>query len=104
VKPAAKKEDEDGEEKAKKEANPLDTLPPSPFDLYSFKTFFVNNKDRRGEGMKFFFDNYDKNGYCIYFIHYDKYAGEGEVLHVTVNMMNGFLQRIDHFRKHTLAM
>jgi len=44
---AEKKEaagDDDEEEKpAKKEANPLDVLPPTPFDLYAFKTFFVNH-------------------------------------------------------------
>jgi len=71
VKKVAHEEGEEEEEKpAKKEANPLDVLPPSPFDLYSFKTFFVNNKDKKGDGMKFFFENYDKEGYSVYFIHY----------------------------------
>lgn len=88
----------------KKEENPLDVLPPSPFDLYNFKTLFVNSPDRRGEGMKFFFDNYDPEGYTIYFIHYDKYEGEGQVTYQTANLLNGFLQRIDHFRKHAFAM
>jgi len=70
-KKAAHTEDGEEEEKpVKKEANPLDILPPTPFDLYSFKTFFVNNKDKRGDGMKFFFENYDREGYCVYFIHY----------------------------------
>jgi len=54
--------------------------------------------------MKFFFDNYDREGYSIFFIHYDMYEGEGKVLFQTANMLNGFLQRIDHFRKHTFAM
>jgi elongation factor 1-gamma len=101
---AAAKDDGDDEEKpVKKEANPLDVLPPSPFDLFSFKTFFVNHPDRRGDGMKFFFENYDKLGYCIYFLHYEMYEGEGQVIFQTANMLNGFLQRIDHFRKHTFA-
>jgi len=64
--------DDDEEKPAKKEANPLDVLPPTPFDLFAFKTFIVNHPDRKGEGMKFFFENYDKNGYSIYFVHYDK--------------------------------
>jgi len=54
--------------------------------------------------MKAFFEQYDKAGYSIYFVHYDKYEGEGVVLYQTANMLNGFLQRIDHFRKHALAM
>jgi len=93
AKPAAQKkpaDDEEGETK-KKEANPLDVLPPTSFDLFAFKTFFVNHKDKRGEGMKFFFENYDREGYSIYFVHYDKYEGEGVVLYQTSNMMNGFL-------------
>jgi len=104
--PAKKAVNEDGDEEKpeKKEVNPLDVLPPTTFDLYSFKTFFVNHQDKRGEGMKFFFENYDKEGYCIYFVHYDKYEGEGISIPHTANMLNGFLQRIDHFRKHTFAM
>jgi elongation factor 1-gamma len=78
-------------------------LPPTTFDLFAFKTFFVNHADKRGEGMKFFFENYDKEGYSIYFVHYDKYEGECQVLYQTANMLGGFLQRIDHFRKHTFA-
>jgi len=40
----------------------------------------------------------------VYFVHYEKYEGEGKVLYQTANLLNGFLQRIDHFRKHTFAM
>jgi len=95
--------DDEEEAPKKKEANPLDVLPPTLFDLYAFKTFFVNSKDRSGEGMKFFFENYDREGYSIFFVHYEMYEGEGVTLPHTQNMLNGFLQRIDHFRKHVLA-
>jgi len=102
----AKKEggDDDEEKPKKKEVNPLDILPPTTFDLYAFKTYFVNHADRRGEGMKFFFDNYDRAGYSIYFVHYEKAEGEGKVGYVFLNFLNGFLQRIDNFRKHTFSM
>jgi len=76
----AKKEETD-EKPAKKEENPLDALPPTTFNLYDFKTFFVNTPDRRGLGMKTFFEQYDKEGYSIYFLHYEKYEGEGQVLY-----------------------
>ena len=76
---------------AKKDGNPLDELPPTKFDLYSFKTFFVNEPDKRGKGMQFFFDNYDREGYCIYFLHYEKYEGEGQVQYQFANLLNGFL-------------
>jgi len=88
----------------KKETDPLDELPPSPFDLPTFKTYFVNLPDKRGEGMDHFFANYDREGYSLYYAKYDKYEGEGVVLYQTSNLMNGFLQRIDSFRRHTFAM
>jgi elongation factor 1-gamma len=87
----AKKED-DGEEKkvAPKEKNPLDALPPSKFVLPDFKFYFVNLPNRR-EGMARFYETYDPEGYTIYFVHYEKYEGEGKVLYQTSNLMNGFL-------------
>jgi elongation factor 1-gamma len=90
-KPAQKPKDDGGELPKKKEENPLDLLPPSKFVLPDFKTYFVNLADKRGEGMKHFFENYDPEGYCIYYAKYDKYEGEGTVLYQTSNLMNGFL-------------
>jgi len=79
------------EAKEKKEENPLDQLPPSSFNMFDFKTFFVNHPDKRGEGMKAFFEQFDKEGYSIYELDYELYEGEGTVLYQTVNLMNGFL-------------
>ena len=98
-----KKEDDEGHEEKKKEKNPLDNLPPSKFVLPDFKNIFVNSKDKKGEGMKLFWDCYDPEGYCLYFAHYEKYEGEGVVLYQTSNLMNGFLQRLDSFRNHVYA-
>lgn len=106
-KPQAAAKKDDDEPKEKKDVDPLDELDktnPSKLNLYDFKTFFVNHQDKKGEGLKFFFDNYVPEDYTIYFVEYEKYPGEGEVLYQTLNLMNGFLQRIDHFRKHVLAM
>ena len=91
-------------EEKKKEGDPLDELAPSTFVLNDFKDFFLNCGDKAGAGMKHFFEKYDNAGYCIYFVHYDKVEGEGDKLFLMQNMMNGFLQRIDHFRKHTFSM
>ena len=103
----AKKEEpkkkEEKTEEPKKEVNPLDALPPSKFDLNAFKDFFLNIADKEGEGMTKFWQDYDAEGYSIWYLQYEKYEGEGEKLYMTNNLCNGFLQRIDHFRKHVFA-
>jgi elongation factor 1-gamma len=111
VKPAAKpapKENDDDDEVEKKPAgkNPLDNLPPSKFVLPEFKTYFVNLGDKKEpEGIPHFFENYDPEGYSLWFSHYDKYDGEGVLLYQTSNLMNGFLQRMDDkFRNYCFAM
>jgi len=94
-KPQAKKEtgkeEEDEDKPKKKEENPLDKLPPTTFNLYDFKTFFVNVPDKKGEGMKRFMEEYDREGYSVWFLDYEMYEGEGKVLYQTANLLNGFL-------------
>ena len=46
---------------------------------------------------------YIPEDYTFWFFHYDKYGDEGKVQYKTENLMKGFLQRFDHFRKHALA-
>jgi len=98
-----KNDDEDDEPVVKSEKSALDSLPPSSFNLFDFKTFYVNAPDKH-EALKFFFDNFDSQGYSLYWVHYQKYAGEGTVLFTTNNMKNGFLQRLDHFRKYAFGV
>ena len=86
-----------------KAKNPLDALPESPWNFFDFKTLMVNHKDKAGGGMEALKEQFDPEGYCFWFFHYDKYGSEGQVLYKTENLMKGFLQRFDHFRKHCLA-
>jgi elongation factor 1-gamma len=106
VEKAAAVADDDEEAPVPKKGNPLDALPPSHFVLPDFKTYFVNLGEKKAtEGMDHFFQNYDPEGYTIYFVHYDKYDGEGVVLYQTSNLMNGFLQRMDEkFRNYSFSM
>jgi elongation factor 1-gamma len=94
---------EEAPPKEEKKINPLDALPPSPWNFFDFKTLMVNHKDKAGGGMEALKEQFDPAGYSFWFFHYDKYKGEGEVLYKTENLMKGFLQRFDHFRKHCLA-
>ena len=47
---AAKPKKEAAADEPKKDVNPLDALPPTTFDLFNFKTYYVNVPDKRGEG------------------------------------------------------
>jgi len=102
-KPKKDDDDEDDEPKEKKEKNPLDSLPPSTFNLFDFKTLFVNAKDK-SEAVKFFFDNFDKNGYSVYWVRYIKDETTGKVLFLTNNLMKSAIQKLDDMRKYAFAV
>ena len=61
--------------------------------MFNFKTFFVNHKDKSGEAVDKMLKIYDQAGYSVWFLNYEKYKGEGEVLFKTENLCKGFLQR-----------
>lgn len=106
-KPAEKKpkkeEKEEEEPKQEKAKNPLDELPPTPFNLFDFKTLYVNATDKK-EACKFLWENFDKNGFSLWHITYEKAEGEGKILFQTCNLYNGFLQRLEHFRKYAFGV
>src|SRR5689334_21550358 len=80
--PKEKKEkdaEEDEPVEKKEEKNPLDGLPASKFNLFDFKTLYVNAKDKT-DALKFFWENFDNEGYSIYNVLYEKAEGEGKVL------------------------
>jgi elongation factor 1-gamma len=104
TKVASKPKADDGEDApAKKPKSALETLPPTEFDLFNFKTFMVNVPDKKGEGIDELKKLMDKEGFSIWFLHYEMYKDEGTVLFKTENMCKGFLQRFDDFRKWCLA-
>jgi len=76
-----KSKDDSGDEepKEKSEKNHLDSLPPSTFNLFDFKTLFVNAPNKN-DALDFFWKNYDNAGYSIYFVTYIKAEGEGKIL------------------------
>ena len=80
------------EEPKKKEEKPKDnvaSLPPSDFDLYSFKTFYTNHKDQGKTGVDEMYKMIDWKGWAFWKFEYDIYEGEGAQEHVANNLMNG---------------
>lgn len=104
-KKVAKKEVADDEEDAapKKKVDPLDALPPTHFNLYDFKTLYVNHPDKKGEAIEELLRQFDNDGWAFWYLQYEKFGSEGEVLFKTINLCNGFLQRFEDFRKNSFA-
>jgi elongation factor 1-gamma len=67
---------------APKEQSWEDKLPPlkEGFDLQEFKTLVVNAADKH-EAFQQLWNNWDDQAMSFFFVHYDKYEGEGVVLH-----------------------
>lgn len=86
-----------------KKKDNVESLPPSPFVIYDFKTFFVNHPDKKGAAVDEMYKMIDWDGWSFWFFHYEKYTGEGEKLHVTNNLMSGFLSRAEHVNKYCFA-
>ncbi|KAK6589579.1 elongation factor EF1-gamma (glutathione S-transferase family) [Cryptosporidium xiaoi] len=93
------------EDKAKKKENPLDSLPPSSMSLDEWKRVYSNTKDLRGVAMPWLEKNFDPNGYCFYYMKYNKLPDELDVAFRASNMVGGFLQRLDNnFRKYSFGV
>ncbi len=63
----------------------------------------MNHPDKGGDGVDELLKLIDRQGYTMYFWQYEKYKGEGEVIYKFENLLQGFLQRFDSFRKHAFA-
>ena len=101
--PKPKKDDGEAGADDKPAKNPLDALPPTSFDLFNFKTYFVNVPDKRGEGHTRFMNEVDREGYTWWWLHYEKFGEEGKVEYKFQNLLEGFMQRLDNFRKHAFG-
>lgn len=102
--PKKEKKDDDEDDAPKKKAkSALELLPETKFDLFNFKTFFVNEPDRYGKGIDQLKEEFDKEGWSIWFLHYEMYGDEGKKLYHTENLADGFLQRFEDFRKWSFA-
>ena len=83
--------------------NNTDLLPPTTFNLYDFKTLYVNHPDKKGKGVDTWYEMCDWNGWSFWFLHYDIYEGEGDKFHVANNLLGGFLSRAEAVSKMAFA-
>ena len=86
-----------------KKKDNVESLPPSSFDIYDFKTFYINHPDKKGAGIDETYKMLDWEGFSFWFLHYEKYKSEGKLLHVTNNLLGGFLSRAEHTTRYTFG-
>jgi len=91
------------EEKPVKVLDNVESLPPSQFDLFTFKTLYVNHPDKKGEGMEEWYKQMDWEGWSFWRLEYDIYEGEGAKEHITKNLLGGFINRAEHTSKYTFG-
>lgn len=58
-----------------------------------------SNEDTRTKAIPWFWENYDAEGYSIWFGEY-KYNDECKKTFMTANLLGGFIQRLDKLRKY----
>jgi elongation factor 1-gamma len=97
-KPAEDEEEDEFADKTEKKKNPLDSLPPTTFDLDGWKRAY-SNTDTRTEAIPYFWTNFDKQGWSIWFGDY-KYNNECQKVFMTANLLGGFIQRLEKLRKY----
>ena len=87
----------------KKENNPLDSLPPSKFDLEKFKKDFINNSNKE-DAMAEFWKDYDPSGYSIWQIEYNNDPSECITLFRTVIIKGDILLQLQYFKKYCFGV
>ena len=86
-----------------KKKDNVESLPPTDFNVYDFKTFYVNHADKKGAAVDEWYKMLDWEGWSFWRLEYDIYEGEGEKLHICNNLMTGFLSRAEHTSKYTFG-
>lgn len=97
---------QEGEKKKEKKEKPKERFAPTKFILDDFKMKITNSKttEAKVESMKWFWENFDAEGWSLWHIKYDVYEDEGAKCHMMENMLEGFMQRADFMRKLTYAV
>lgn len=85
------------------ENNILDLLPESKFDLDKFKIEFLKNNNKKN-GMKYFWKNYDPDGYSLWFIEYNNDINECITLFRTCIIKGNILEQLKYFKKYCFGV
>jgi elongation factor 1-gamma len=102
-KKAAPKKEAPKKEKPKTLKDIFNALPKSKLNLDAWKKIYSNTKDKKSV-MQQFYDMYEpeKAGWSLYNIRYN-YNDDNTILWKTSNLVNGFVERCDSFRKFAMG-
>lgn len=95
-----KKVEKDDEEEP---AKPKFTPPASTFNLHNFKTFYVNETDKK-KAVDFLVENFDANAYSVYELKYDKHHSEGKELLMTSNLLRNHIENAEASHKYSFGI
>jgi len=95
-------DEEEGEPEAPKKTNPLDLLPKSTLVLDEWKRKYMNTDDTRGVSVPWLFENFDANGYCLYWCDYIL-VEPFKFLFNAANLIGGFFQRLETLHKYAFG-
>ena len=85
------------------ENNPLDSLPPSKFDLSKFKKEFLDSSDKKS-CLNNFWANFDSEGYSLWYIEYNNTSNECITLFRTCVIKGDILEQLKYFKKYCFGV
>jgi len=84
-----------------KKPDPFDAFPKGTFNLEEFKRVY-SNKDTLTEALPYFWQNFDKENFSIWYSEY-KYPSELTMVYMSCNLIAGMYQRLEKLRKNAFA-
>jgi len=101
AKPAADEPEEENEFAEENSKDVFAHLPKGTFNMDEFKKVYSNN-DTKTIALPYFWKNFDKENYSIWFAEY-KYPDELKLVFMSCNLVTGMFQRLDRMRKHAFG-
>lgn len=97
-KPAPAAEEPPAEKPSK---DPFAALPEGTFVMDDWKKVY-SNEDTKTVAMPYFWKNFDKENYSVWFGEY-KYPEDLKMVFMSCNLISGMFQRLDRMRKHAFG-
>ena len=85
------------------ENNPLDSLPPSKFDLEKFKKELIDSNEKK-DSLTNFWKEFDPEGYSLWYIEYNNEPNECITLFRACVIKGDILEQLKYFKKYCFGV